>query len=77
MSAANIAYRAVAPPLRRLIVPERWRASRLPSVPYRLPSVPSALRGLDPRHPLRRIRQLSERRRGAFVRASPGSNRTA
>ena len=33
------------PTLRTVILRERWRASRLPSVP-------SALRGLDPRHAL-------------------------
>jgi hypothetical protein len=44
------------PTLRSGIVRERRRASRLPSVP-------SALRGLDPRHALPLIWQLSERRR--------------
>ena len=43
-----------------------WRASRLPSVP-------SALRGLDPRRPLPFERQLSERRRSLFYLSNRGS----
>ena len=48
-----------------LIVRERWRASRLPSVP-------SALRGLDPRHPLRREQAVI----GASVRVHRGDTRS-
>ena len=48
---------AVAP---TLILREHWRASRLPSVP-------SALRGLDPRQCAPDPQRLSERRRSLFT----------
>ena len=61
MTAANLMEYtdAVAP---EIILWDRWRASRLPSVP-------SALRGLDPRRPLPFRRHLSERRRGLSTSA--------
>ncbi len=54
------------PTLRSGIVRERRRASRLPSVP-------SALRGLDPRHALPVVWQLSERRRSLRSDHSAGA----
>ena len=54
------------PTLRIEIVRERWRASRLPSLR-------SALRGLDPRHALPKSWHLSERRLGLVGRLVCGS----